>query len=396
MTGLEISNSSDISNLFESISQIDKGSGLDTVINQYPQIKRNFLFLNLQEYYRQIENNHLLLQDFISKETPDHTRKILSICLTLLFFSKKPEFAIVHEAVEFSKRFKKDKLVNAVLRSLLRTKKKIDRSSQNLPKLFKANIDKVFSSKTIRAYIYNSLFHKPINYQISYNENKNSIYGGKVSLLEKDLHQDCFVQDIGNFECIYAIKDLFKSKNILDVCAAPGGKSILLSSYGFIVDAIDKSSSQIKKFNDNVNRLDLDLGIVQGDFLTSTFPKKYESILLDAPCSALGTFRRNPDVASKIDEKKLLSNQKIQVAMIEKSLKLLDKGGILSYIVCSFHPFETMSVIDKILQKHQDVSLLNIQSDKMIKKEKGYFINPYAFKDLGGSDIFFMSVLQKK
>jgi 16S rRNA C967 or C1407 C5-methylase (RsmB/RsmF family) len=84
------------------------------------------------------------------------------------------------------------------------------------------------------------------------------------------------------------------------------------------------------------------------------------------------------------------------VAMIEKSLKLLDKGGILSYIVCSFHPFETMSVIDKILQKHQDVSLLNIQSDKMIKKEKGYFINPYAFKELGGSDIFFMSVLQKK
>jgi hypothetical protein len=93
LTGLEISNSSDISNLFESIAQIDKGSGLDTVINQYPQIKRNFLFLNLQEYYRQIENNHLLLQDFISKETPDHTKKILSICLTLLFFSKKPEFA---------------------------------------------------------------------------------------------------------------------------------------------------------------------------------------------------------------------------------------------------------------------------------------------------------------
>ena len=149
MTGLEISNSSDISNLFESIAQIDKGSGLDTVISQYPQIKRNFLFLNLQEYYRQIENHHLLLQDFISKETPDHTKKILSICLTLLFFSKKPEFAIVHEAVEFSKRFKKDKLVNAVLRSLLRAKKKIDLSSQNLPGLFKANIDKVFSSKNI-------------------------------------------------------------------------------------------------------------------------------------------------------------------------------------------------------------------------------------------------------
>jgi 16S rRNA C967 or C1407 C5-methylase (RsmB/RsmF family) len=63
--------------------------------------------------------------------------------------------------------------------------------------------------------------------------------------------------------------------------------------------------------------------LFKGDFLKSTFPKKYESILLDAPCSALGTFRRNPDVASKIDEKKLLSNQKIQVAMIEKIIEIV-------------------------------------------------------------------------
>lgn len=153
-----------------------------------------------------------MLQEFINRQTPDHTKKILSICLTLLFFSKKPEFAIVHEAVEFSKRFKKDKLVNAVLRSLLRAKKKIDHNSQNLPKLFKANIDKVFSSKNIRAYIYNSLFHKPINYQISYNDNINSIYGGRVSLLERDLHQDCFVQDIGNFNVFMLLKIYLKIK----------------------------------------------------------------------------------------------------------------------------------------------------------------------------------------
>ncbi len=336
-----------------------------------------------------------MLQDFIKKETPDQIKKILSICLTLLFFSKKPEFAIVHEAVEFSKNYKKDKLVNAVLRGFLRTKKKKDLSAQNLPKLFKTNIDKIFSSKNIRSYIYNSLFHKPINYQISYYETTNNIYGGRVLLLEKDLHKNCFVQDIGNFECISAIKDIFKNKNILDVCAAPGGKSILLSSYGYHVEAIDKSSSQIKKFKENISRLNLDIKIIQKDFLKTSDTKIYDSILLDAPCSALGTFRRNPDVASKIDEKKLLSNQKIQVAMIEKSLKLLEKGGILSYIVCTFHPFETMSVIDKILQKHQNVSLLNIQSDKMIKKENGYFINPYTFKDLGGSDIFFISALQK-
>jgi 16S rRNA C967 or C1407 C5-methylase (RsmB/RsmF family) len=82
--------------------------------------------------------------------------------------------------------------------------------------------------------------------------------------------------------------------------------------------------------------------------------------------------------------------------MIDKSLKLLNKGGILSYIVCSFHPFETMSVIDKILQKHQNISLLNIQSDKMIKKEKGYFINPYSFKEYRRLRYFFYERFKKK
>ena len=81
--------------------------------------------------------------------------------------------------------------------------------------------------------------------------------------------------------------------------------------------------------------------------------------------------------------------------MLEKSIKVLNKQGFLVYIVCSFHPFETIDVIDKILQKHKNMKLHNIKSDKMIKRQNGYFINPLAFKDIGGSDIFFVSVLEK-
>ena len=81
--------------------------------------------------------------------------------------------------------------------------------------------------------------------------------------------------------------------------------------------------------------------------------------------------------------------------MIEKSLKILNNNGFLVYIVCSFHPFETIDVIDKIMQKHKNIKLHNINSDKMIKRQNGYFINPLSFKDIGGSDIFFVSVLRK-
>ena len=55
-----------------------------------------------------------------------------------------------------------------------------------------------------------------------------------------------------------------------------------------------------------------------------------------------------------------------------------------------------MGVIDKILQKHKNITVENIQSDKMIKKENGYFINPYSFKEYGGADIFYVSVLRKQ
>ena len=99
-------------------------------------------------------------------------------------------------------------------------------------------------------------------------------------------------------------------KKLIDVCAAPAGKSILLHSLGFNVYAIDKSQSQINKFHENINRLNIKLDIQKMDFLKKKFTDKYNSILLDAPCSALGTFRRNPDVTIKIDQSHIKNTKK--------------------------------------------------------------------------------------
>tara|TARA_Y100000996_G_scaffold415357_1_gene409577 strand:+ start:396 stop:1259 length:864 start_codon:yes stop_codon:yes gene_type:complete len=286
-------------------------------------------------------------------------------------------------------------LVNAVLRGLLRNQNSISINKKNIPNIFRKCCEDIFSNEKICSFIYESFFHKPQNYQISISDRKNTIYEKRVSYLEKEIESNSFIQDIGNFEIINSIRKIYKDKNIIDICAAPGGKSILLQSYGFKVEAIDKSQRQIDKFIQNIKRMKLNIKISKKDFLKAKFPVQYNSILLDAPCSALGTYRRNPDVISKIDEKKLKLTQNTQIEMIEKSLNLLNNGGILVYIVCSFHPFETMGVIDKITQKHKNITLLNIQSDKMIKKEKGYFINPYSFRKYGGSDIFFISVLRK-
>ncbi len=349
----------------------------------------------MQEYYRQIENHNFILKNYINDKTPHNIKVVLKISLTLIFFSEKPNFAIVNEAVEFSKKLKKHSLVNAVLRGVLRNKKDIQINKRNIPNNFVKICDDVFSNEKICSYICDSFFHKPQNYQISIEDKKNTIYEKRVAYLEKELEPNSFIQDIGNFEIINSIKEIYQDKNIIDICAAPGGKSILLHSYGFKVEAIDKSQRQIDKFLQNIKRMNLNIKISKKDFLKSKFPIYYNSILLDAPCSALGTFRRNPDVISKINEKNLKFNQNTQIKMIEKSLSLLNKNGILVYIVCSFHHFETMGVIDKVLQKHKTITIEKIQSDKMIKKDNGYFINPYSFKDIGGSDIFFVTALKK-
>ncbi len=311
-----------------------------------------------------------------------------------MFFSNKPHYAIVNDTVEASKEFKKDGLVNAVLRSVLRNKNNIQLGKFIYPK-FKKIVDKVFSSNSIREYIYQTLFEKPINYQVSLKDQKDAIYEKRVFLLEKKIKSNCYVQDIGNFEVIRSTISFYNDKNILDICAAPGGKSILLQSFGFTVCAIDKSQIQINKFYENLRRLKLNLNIKKIDFLKEKFLDKYNSILLDAPCSALGTFKRNPDVTTKVDQAQIKKHQKTQIDILEKSLKILKKNGFLIYVVCSFHPFETIDVIDKISQKHKNIKIHNINSEKMIKRKNGYFINPLKFKNIGGSDVFFVSVLEK-
>ena len=306
---------------------------------------------------------------------------LLKISLTLLFFSEKPNHAIVNDTVEASKVLKKEKLVNAVLRNILRNKDKIKYENLIYPN-FKKILNKIFTSTSIRNYIYKSLFIKPINYQISLLDKKDALYSKRVFMLKERISKGCFVQDIGNFEVIKSTSSFFIDKKLIDLCAAPGGKSILLHSLGFNVTAIDKSQKQLSKFKMNLKRLNINLEVQKIDFLKRKINVKYNSILLDAPCSALGTFRRNPDVTLKIDQSKIKKHQKIQLEMLEKSLEILNNKGFLVYVVCSFHPFETIDVIDKIMRKHKNIKMHKIESNKMIKKQCGYFINPQT---LGGS-----------
>jgi len=391
--------SSDIVNIFNAIQKINKGQSIDNAIQAFDEIKRSFIFLTVQEYYRKHLNTLEIIKKFSHKNSHPDGIIIIQIAIIMIFFSNKPEHAIVHDAVEFGKSFKISGFINALLRKILSERDNIQKNLEThmVDSEFKKQLIKIYSSKKIYNYIFETLNKKPIDYQISYDDNIEAIYDSRVSILKNfdDLLIKSWVQDIGNYECIKSVKHLVKEKKVLDCCAAPGGKSFLLSSFGCEVTSLDNNEDQINKFYENTNRLNLKLKIQEDNFLTYQPIEKFDCILLDAPCSSLGTFRRNPDVSFKIKEMALRDKQILQLKMLEKASSLVGENGIIIYMVCSFHSIETIEVIDKFLKKNIDFNTINLKSDKLLKKNDGYFINPLSFKDFGGSDSFFISALQK-
>ena len=399
MSVINKTKSSDIVNIFNAIQKINKGQSVDNAVQSFEEIKRSFIFLTVQEYYRRHLNTLEIIKKLSHKKSHPDGIMIIQIAMVMIFFSKKPEHAVVNDAVEFSKSFKISGFVNALLRKILIEKDNLlkDIQSIKIDNDFKKQLIKIYSSKKIHDYIFETLDEKPVNYQVSYDDREDSLYDLRVSVLENfsDLKKKSWVQDIGNYECIKSIREIVKNKKVLDCCAAPGGKSFLLSSFDCEVTSLDNNKEQINKFYENTNRIGLSLDIYQKDFLDFKPKEKLECVLLDAPCSSLGTFRRNPDVAFKIKKLNLREKQALQLKMLNQASSVVSNNGLIIYMVCSFHTIETIEVIDKFLKKNTDFDIIDLKSDKLLKKNNGYFINPYSFKDFGGSDSFFISVLQR-
>lgn len=129
-------------------------------------------------------------------------------------------------------------------------------------------------------------------------------------------------------------------KTVLDLCAAPGGKTMQLAAAGAKVTAVDSSASRLKRLNENLDRTRLRAEIIEADIRKWKPDRKFDAILLDAPCSATGTIRRHPEILwlRSQEETERLGNT--QRKMIERAQNWLNPGGILVYAVCSLQPEE--------------------------------------------------------
>lgn len=192
-----------------------------------------------------------------------------------------------------------------------------------------------------------------------------------------------------------------QEKNILDICAAPGGKTLQLSAAGACVTSVDCSSSRLTRLADNLRRTGLHATLVQADAQTWRPLDQADGVLLDAPCTATGTIRRHPDTAHRKTPNDLYSLVSLQNKLLRSALTMVRPGGIIVYCTCSLQREEGEAQIMTLLSETNTVILDPITPQDIgnipdVITPEGYLRTmPYQLGNQGGMDGFFTARLRR-
>ncbi|MGA2669532.1 MAG: 16S rRNA (cytosine(967)-C(5))-methyltransferase RsmB [Ignavibacteria bacterium] len=332
----------------------------------------------------------------------------------ILFLNKIPDYAAVNEATEFIKRISTQKhadVVNGLLRTIIRTKDELVYPTREIDEIKYLGIMQSHPNWMVKRWIQRFGFDEAE--QLAEANNKRPILTIRINdlkisredflkrLSEKNIIYR-FCKYLDNFitlrlmskiyldddfrEGYYSVQDesaglvsvlLAPEGNdlILDMCAAPGGKSThlaqLLKNRGKII-AVDKYEGKIRTMKENVERLAAtniefvqdDASDFQSDLVTT---QRFDKILLDAPCSGLGVLSKKPDIRWKREPEDILRLSKFQKKLLCNAAKYLKPGGVIVYSTCTIEPEENGDVIKDFLANNPDFKIDD--ASKYVSKE---------------------------
>jgi len=380
--------------IIECLKKVYSGKNLKEEISKYDSDeKRNKIKNHCYEIIRNYFQINYIIGKF-TKHVKQETLIILQIGIYELLYSKKPEYAIINDLVNITKKQNNQsigKFVNAVLRNYLRNKDSVkienlnnESIKYNLPlwliKKIKGNFlteyENIFKglkevpALSIRV---NNRKISQVEY-LSLLENNNIEY-----ILENNkitLKNYCMANTLPGFnDGLLSIQDLAAQylidildehkivpSNVLDACAAPGGKTCqLLENYSpKQLIALDSSESRLRKIQENLERLDLNAKLVCADASLKDWwdGSKYDLIIADVPCSATGTIKRNPDIKINRLESDIEKFVQLQRKIVINLFDLLEEGKYMVYITCSMLHDENQNNIKWFINKIKGFKLI--------------------------------------
>ncbi|WP_439143297.1 RsmB/NOP family class I SAM-dependent RNA methyltransferase [Planktotalea sp.] len=209
---------------------------------------------------------------------------------------------------------------------------------------------------------------------------------------------DWWVQDAAAALPVEILKPKSGEK-IIDLCCAPGGKTMQIAASGATVTGVDTSERRMQRVRENLERAKLDAELVVGDALETS--GEYDAVLLDAPCSATGTIRRHPDLPLVKDGSDFGGLIELQAQMLAHAVTLLKPGGRLLFCTCSLLPDEGECQVEDLLEAHPELEIdrdaLTIEGvdPDWITQEGGLRLRPDYWAEQGGMDGFYIALLRK-
>ena len=367
------------------------------------------------------------------KTEQSHIKANLIIGATQIIYMRVPAYAAVNDSVEIAKKSSPHhvKFINAILRQLSRDfeNNKLNKTNvlMNIPSEIMNKWKNIFSEEQLIKIANQHLVIPPaLDISIAPKEDinkwkinlKGKILGsnnirlinnyGKINKIYGYDQGKWWIQDIAaQLPVKILLSKIKKNTNVIDLCAAPGGKTAQLLTNNLKVTSLESNNKRTKILKENLNRLNLTTKLIVKDAAQYKPEKLADAVLLDAPCTSSGTLRKNPDILWRLSYKKgnyfshMRSVIDIQRGLLDSASKMLKSGGILIYSVCSLEKEEGENQIVDFIKKNSKFIIDPIKESeiditkKAITKEGFIKTLPFFNSEEGGMDGFFIARIIK-
>lgn len=351
------------------------------------------------------------------KTAPPHeVRTLLRVALAQRMVLDVPAFATVSTAVKLAEREAKTRpykaLVNAVLWGLERDGVADADPVANLPGWLVARWTQALGAEAVAAIARAAREEPATDLSLKPGVDAASLAdalegevlpGGSVRTRRRgDLTTwpgydagDWWVQDAAAAVPVRALAPQ-SGETVLDLCAAPGGKTLQLAASGAAVVALDRNASRLRRVHENLARTGLSAEIVAADAANWDDPRQFDAVLLDAPCTATGTLRRHPEALHAVRPADVANLADVQHRLLDAAADRVKPGGRLVYCVCSLEREEGEGQVPAFLRRRPEFRLTPIDPSAVgapddALSDHGLRLHPGQWAERGGLDGFFVA-----